>query len=259
MTDFVALNISTPNPDNILRQKYEDKTAELKSWINSQSDLDFYQFMAIRVATRTASTLDYYRLFTLVAIQEFAVIYVLQRQGFVLDHEAIGKNWCDGKGLDASRHVATALSIFVSMEFYNAILNLRERGMYSWGVHQPGYVNTFWISAGMVLNLIVTLSAWFSSLLLLFLTEYPLDMLLNSLALAVYYADYKQLANWMELEYDDFIDQYYDTLLDKKCQKCTRCSRLWIQIVHFIGNRSYNSLYLLPIAMISPIYMLICY
>merc|ERR1712176_353299 len=99
-------------------------------------------------------------------------------------------------------------------------------------------------------NCIVILSSWFATVMVLYLTEFPTDMVLNSLALyfivdlddeAVYFGDYKKLANWIELEYDDFIDEYYNNLHEKKRKRCTTMngfSHCCIKVVHFIGNRS---------------------
>merc|ERR1739842_113173 len=118
-----------------------------------------------------------------------------------------------GTGKWRGRQLATVLSIFVSMAFYNEILNLRIRGCYGWGVSQPCFVSTGLIAFGMVLNCVIVLTAWIASFLILYLAENPIDMVLNSLALyfivdiddeAVYFGDYKKLANWIEVEYDDF-------------------------------------------------------
>ena len=78
LTDFVVLEVSKPDLDNPLRQEYAEKVSELKSWVNDQNDLDFYQFIAIRYATRTMSLLDAYRVIALFFLQEWGVLYVLQ-------------------------------------------------------------------------------------------------------------------------------------------------------------------------------------
>ena len=279
LTDFVVLEVSGPNSDNILRQQYEEQIMELKSWVNDQTDLDFYQFIAIRYATRTVSMLDFYRVIALVCLQEWAVLYVLNQEISELksSNEWHVKGWCDTSGRIDGRQLATVLSVFVSMTFYNEILNLRTRGLYSW-TEQPCFVSKYWIALGMLLNCVVVLTAWVSSVLILYLADNPLDMVLNSLALYfivelddefVYFGDYKKLANWIEVEYDDFIDRYYENQYGSKQQKCCatnvictiiRCkSEFYIKIVRFIGNRKYNVFFLLPFAFICPMFMIICY
>ena len=59
--------------------------------------------------------------------------------------------------------------------------NLKTRGVYAWGRDQPCFVNKFWIASGMGLNVIVILSGWIASIFLLYLSEYPNEMVLNSL------------------------------------------------------------------------------
>ena len=273
LTDFVVFDVTTPNPNNKLRRKYAEKITEFKSWVNGQNNLDFYQFMAVRVGTQTVSILDYYRAVALMVLQECAVLYVLHGQGRFLSstmcHDEITKGWCSGDGRSKPRQLATVLSIFVSFLFYNEMLNLRMRGLYSWkGMEQPCFVNKFWIALGLLLNVIVTISGWIASLFLVYLSEYPLEMVLNAVALyfvvdldneAVYFGDYKKLANWIELEYDDFIDRHYESESTETRGRCDRISDFIIKMAHFIGCRDYNVFYLLPIAFISPIYMMICY
>ena len=61
------------------------------------TDLDFYQFIAIRYATRTVSMLDFYRVIALVCLQEWAVLYVLNQEISELQssNEWQVKGWCD--------------------------------------------------------------------------------------------------------------------------------------------------------------------
>merc|ERR1712073_264903 len=101
------------------------------------------------------------------------------------------------------------------------------------------------------------------------MSGYPLEMVLNALGLyfvcgidndAVYFGDYKKLANWIEVEYDDFLDdQYKASHGGEITQQCSSISNAIIKLVELIGNRDYNVYFLLPIAFISPIYMLACY
>ena len=112
VADFVVVSLSDPNPNNLLRRKYAEKIKELKSWVNGQNDLDYYQFMAIRIETRTVSWVDYYRAITLILAQECAVLFVAFGKFKILtldvDH---GKDWCDGSGEFRTRYLGAVLSV----------------------------------------------------------------------------------------------------------------------------------------------------
>ena len=158
------------------------------------------------------------------------------------------------------------------MAFYNEILNLKTRGLYSWGTKQPCFVSKVWIIYGLVLNLIVILTAWFASIIILYLSNDVLDMLLNSLALyfivdvddqAVYFNDFKQIQYWLSVYYDDFVDQRFEDKRNGKREKYEKCHKNCadpiIKAVHFIADKQYNRFFLLPIAFIAPVYLIICY
>ena len=98
-------------------------------------------------------------------------------------------------------------------------------------------------------------------------------MVLNSVAIyfivelddeAVFASDFQQIKQWLDIHYDDFIDDYYEKHIQNENTKdChSKCDNVYVWIIKFmniIGNRKYNQWFLLPWSVIAPVYILICY
>ena len=102
----------------------------------------------------------------------------------------------------------------------------------------------------------------------MYTSEDALDMVLNSVALyfivevddnAVFFNEYKKLKKWIDVHYDDWIDDVYQQQQVEPNKLLQKCYDFVINIAHFMANRRYGRFIFLPIAFVAPIYMLVCF
>ena len=148
MTDYVVLDVKTTpsESNNPLRDGYDERLSELKKWIDRRENLDVYQYAAIRSATNTLSNIDLYKVAAVFLLQEWSIWYVLFE-------DFSSMQICNRVGDYHLKHLSAVFSIVISLTFYNALINLRLRGLYSWGTNQPRFVKKKWLSLGFIVNI----------------------------------------------------------------------------------------------------------
>ena len=273
-------NVTKENT-NTLRKQYQPLIDDLKSWVDAQENLDIYQYSAIAANCKQfkrSKCLDGYRMAAVIFIQCYGLTQILHWY-FLPDTER-HKEWCNIYGSSDSWKLgghltllACSFAIFISLLIYNGICELNTQGIYSWGHNQPCFIDKGWIATGMSINLMVLVYSWLISVIVLFYSDNPLDMVLNSVAIyfivelddeAVFASDFQRINEWLDTHYDDCIDDYYENYVregntKQYYGKCDKYNIWIIKLVNFIGDRYYNRWFLLPYAFISPLYIFICY
>eukprot|EP01084_Bolivina_argentea_P173684 300864_1 len=171
----------------------------IKDFLEANEGLDIYQMFAFKSATHQYDggfkgwlfyLIDLIRVL-LMAFVQIASVVVLYVYAITNEKSSSTRGWCDGNGETTARIMAISYSyilssvfgvLFFQLEtgFYKHLHSLTQGGFSDYGY---SFLSTSWLTFGKVINYTVLLNACYLSFCVILMSEEPLDIILNSMAL----------------------------------------------------------------------------
>eukprot|EP01084_Bolivina_argentea_P072664 131933_1 len=222
-----------------LRDEYKAFTDDLLDWAASQENLDVYQMNAFYARTHDLSYYwrNYWKTFCVQFIQTAGLVILLYYDWNQIIETELHENAteteveeeddpydrgiCSTEGHILLKLLAFFLISFLSMRLSDQIATISQYGMYSWGnqIMEPHFIHWGWVAYGLMVNYITLVGSCFISTQVVYLSETPLDMILNFVALyfiielddeVVTWQNYEDIEDWIK-GVDDKRDRHYST------------------------------------------------
>eukprot|EP00483_Globobulimina_turgida_P007274 UN07288 len=163
--------------------QYDDTVDQIQEWCSAQENLDVYQMNSFYagVSNKRAQLLNYYKTAMVFFIQTGGAGYLAIRgitKNFTAD-----SSFCKLDDIGLLSWMAMAFSGFISLTLNDQLTEISVQGVYRFKKNLPPFFNKFWLSLGIFINIFVLVISWVVSIVIIFISTNPMDMILNSIAI----------------------------------------------------------------------------
>ena len=253
----------------------------IRAFLDDEKGLDIFQLLAFKIKTDKLyrSTQDritssgnkgrkafgYYTEIIRALISIFtqaSTVIVLYYHTFNTTISDSDKGFCDGDGEVSTKIMAISYTLFLASICYQLNDTMMNSGFYlylSYERNDYNFISSEILHFGRMFNCLILVNIYFINTLIIFYSEDPLDIVLNSLALLflvdidnmmIYHKDYKRVLVWFND--DSNINSITMQPMSKERMWC------WISLYYTISGLS--AMLLAYVFMLgAPIFVAICY
>lgn len=274
--DKVPMLIDTKSisDDEILL--WEQQKNQLIVWLEDGENLDIYQRVAIlhEIGRPYFSKIRlgraYIKLIVCALTQLVAMSYFLYIQ---LDTGLIeeGDGFCRG-GWEMDelmlKFIAMLFAMWISLILVDQLVDIDQYGLYSFGTTQPPFANNIIVYFGLIVNFIVIMLCWLTSLFLMYFAQNITDLILNFVAIyfmssldaeMVFGHDYYEIEIYFKNKYDLWLKQYIQDVNVKNKKRVDDVCGGDCCKGKLIKDPNICWLILTPLIIIAPLYVGICH
>eukprot|EP01084_Bolivina_argentea_P171053 296352_1 len=199
--------------------QYDDTVDQIHEWCSAQENLDVYQMNSFYsgIGNVRSQAINYYKTAMVLFIQTGGAGY-LAYNGFSKNFKT-GSSFCKIDDIGPLSWMAMAFTGFISLTLQDQLTEISVQGVYRFKKNLPPFFNAFWLSLGIFINIFVLINSWVVSMLVIFISTNPMDMILNSVAvyfiielddMMVNRVDYEFVDVWLKDELDMWMRAKYE-------------------------------------------------
>ena len=246
---------------------------QLTTWLEDGENLDIYQRFAILYEigtpyfTKIKLCRSFLKLIVCALTQILGMSYFLYTQ--INNEEDDG--FCRG-GWESDdimlKCIAMLFAGWISMILVDQLVDIDQYGLYSFGTTQPPFTNNIIVYFGLIVNFIVIMLCWLTSLLLMYQTKNITDLILNFVAIyfmssldaeMVFGHDYYEIEIYFKNQYDAWLKRYIEGVNQRNEKRVHDICGGDCCEGKLIKDPGRCWVLLLPLIIIGPLYVGICH
>eukprot|EP01084_Bolivina_argentea_P072663 131930_1 len=257
----------------LLLNQYKEYVTELQEWVQSQENIDLYQMVAFYSGSHDKKNFALHSL-------KIVCVFFIQTAGMIVltktQWEKADKNHvCNRHDFDENWNVYLAFffSLLISLLLNDQLSAISKFGMYDWAMNEsdnlPPFINRLWLGIGLSVNVFVLGMSWFTSVIIIYLSDDPIDMVLNSMAVYFIIELDDEVVGWSNYEHIEiFLEQKYESWMEKCKLRAERnnfreswstyLGKFVLFMLKWITYPSFR-LIVFILSFAPPLYVLICY